>query len=256
MVRKKKRKKKNKRFDLNVCNLDYRRLSESIAKADKIVQESNKKADDSIISFEMKENSNNRLQNMFKMLWFFGIIFLLGVSITLENLDIGFIMQLFSVYFIASGLFLIVSIGFYILAELSMFLNKSNKYDKVIFEMAESGYSTAIIKMLLVFIVFTLLLLLTGVFYSEWMSLNFSQLISPETVLWYIKISCIVTGIVSIILMVHVLYRLIKVKNLSELEKNLINKILNILTFMESYILPYLTFIFIAIYMVENIIKL
>lgn len=39
--KKRKNKKKKKRFDLNVCNLDYNRLSESIVKADKIKSKEN-----------------------------------------------------------------------------------------------------------------------------------------------------------------------------------------------------------------------
>ena len=40
--KRKNKKKKNKRFDLNVCNLDYKRLSESIVKAEEIKSENEK----------------------------------------------------------------------------------------------------------------------------------------------------------------------------------------------------------------------
>ena len=52
MAHKKKRKKKNKRFDLNVCNLDYRKLSESIVKAHNIETEKNLK--------ELRDTANHR----------------------------------------------------------------------------------------------------------------------------------------------------------------------------------------------------
>lgn len=250
--KRKNKKKKNKRFDLNVCNLDYKRLSESIAKADKIAKE-NLREEKKNIDYEIKNNSNNRLQNMFKMLWFFGIIFCLGAWLILNGTNNNFITELFSVYFMGSGLFVITSICFYIILELIMLSNKVGQNDKVIFESTEISYFLVIKKIILVFIFLIILLLMCGIFSSKLISLTFSDLFSPDNILKVIQNICVVICGFIIILLPRIVYRFVKNKTISELEKNLINKILDFFDFVLDYILGYASFILVAIYIVQNI---
>lgn len=93
---------------------------------------------------DIKDNSNNRLNILFKFLWFFSAAFLFGVKFideTKVNKPTEPI-ELLPTFIIGSSLFAIISIVIYVIKEMPIFSN--SKIDNKTYKTAEDAYQTVI----------------------------------------------------------------------------------------------------------------